>query len=385
MALSTGAASAQVALWEMKDATDSMGGESNLTLVNDFDVGTVAAADGIFISRWLNAANSDGFAASEGPDFGFGWVPVDPGHELNINGSMTVFTRIRFETYNGIDDIIRMAASDTVDRFAIELVDGVPRFKVRSGEVESVVVSSVQLFEKTWYDITGVYNAADQTLELHIYSPVGGNRVTTETAAATGFIDTGGDLLFFEDLNGANGINDGALMERAAIWAEALDSEAVAALSAVRPSVEMTSSVPPGVTNAVWIPVTVTFSEPVLGFGVSDVIVTNASLLNFNVSSSAVYSFILVPDSDGEVIANILKNSAASIETGLGNKSAIPFGRTFASKPRPSVLLTSEAPPGSTALFPVEVTATFKAPWKPPFDVAQGLLKGFRYIFLSIQ
>ena len=82
VALSTGAASAQVALWEMKDATDSMGGESNLTLVNDFDVGTVAAADGIFISRWLNAANSDGFAASEGPDFGFGWVPVDPGHEL---------------------------------------------------------------------------------------------------------------------------------------------------------------------------------------------------------------------------------------------------------------------------------------------------------------
>lgn len=70
-----------------------------------------------------------------------------------------------------------------------------------------------------------------------------------------------------------------------------------------RPAVAMTSA-SPNATNAALIPVTVQFSEPVLGFDAGDVITANALLVAF-AGAGANYSFNLIPEGEGAVTADI--------------------------------------------------------------------------------
>ena len=54
------------------------------------------------------------------------------------------------------------------------------------------------------------------------------------------------------------------------------------------------NSTEPGVTSVSPIPVTATFSEPVIGFDVTDLIATGATIANF-AGAGANYSFDLIP------------------------------------------------------------------------------------------
>jgi len=99
----------------------------------------------------------------------------------------------------------------------------------------------------------------------------------------------------------------------------------VAKIDDAQPSVTITSPAPDP-TGTV-IPVTVTFSEPVTGFELSDITTSNASISSFS-GGSALYTFDLTPVSDGLVTADI----AAGVCTdavGKPNEAALQFSRTY--------------------------------------------------------
>ncbi len=97
-----------------------------------------------------------------------------------------------------------------------------------------------------------------------------------------------------------------------------------------RPTVSM-SSTAANPTNVSPIPVTVAFSESVIGFTAGDVVAGNASVTNFTGSGDS-YSFSLVPTAGGSVTANI----AADVSTdaaGNTNTAATQFSRVYNQPP----------------------------------------------------
>jgi sugar lactone lactonase YvrE len=91
------------------------------------------------------------------------------------------------------------------------------------------------------------------------------------------------------------------------------------------PFVTLTSTAP-NPTNSTAIVVSAVFSESVTGFGIDDVVVTNAQVTAFSGSGST-YSFTLVPLAQGAVTANLVSGAAADAS---GNASpAAPFSRLF--------------------------------------------------------
>ncbi|UOQ53600.1 Ig-like domain-containing protein [Hymenobacter cellulosivorans] len=88
-------------------------------------------------------------------------------------------------------------------------------------------------------------------------------------------------------------------------------------VDSVRPTVVI-SSTASNPTSTSPIPVTVTFSESVIGFVAGDVTVTNGTLANFS-GSGASYSFTITPASSGSVTANI---AAGVAQDAAGNPNA---------------------------------------------------------------
>ncbi len=103
------------------------------------------------------------------------------------------------------------------------------------------------------------------------------------------------------------------------------------------PSVLMTSTAADP-TNVSPIPVTVTFSESVIGFLSTEITVGNGAVSNFS-GSGAIYTFDLIPTASGLVTADIAAGAATAL--GNGNTVAPQFSRTY-----------DDAPPivGSTTL-----------------------------------
>lgn len=64
---------------------------------------------------------------------------------------------------------------------------------------------------------------------------------------------------------------------------------------------------------------TFTFSEPVSGFDISDITVTNAIISNFSVSSDSLYSALFTPEADGEVTVKV--NGNLAIDNANNNNS----------------------------------------------------------------
>ena len=90
-------------------------------------------------------------------------------------------------------------------------------------------------------------------------------------------------------------------------------------LDTVVPTVTVTSS-ETSPTNAVPIPITVTFSESVSGFDVSNLTVGNGSADNFS-GSGTTYTADITPTADGTVTVDILADSAVDV-AGNGNTAA---------------------------------------------------------------
>jgi hypothetical protein len=120
------------------------------------------------------------------------------------------------------------------------------------------------------------------------------------------------------------------------------------------PNASMASAAPDP-TNTSPIPVTVTFTEDVIGFEASDVAPGNGTVSNFQTVDAAHYTFDLTPTDQGTVTANV-GAGVAQDAAGNGNTSAA-FSRQFNSI-RPNVTMASTAPE-FTATAPIPVTVTF--------------------------
>jgi CSLREA domain-containing protein len=97
-------------------------------------------------------------------------------------------------------------------------------------------------------------------------------------------------------------------------------------IDTTKPGVSMSSAVG-NPTATTPIPVTVTFTEPVIGFIASDIVPGNGTVGNFS-GSGAAYSFDLTPTTPGPVSADIGAGVATDL-AGNGNTTAVQFNRTF--------------------------------------------------------
>jgi len=144
----------------------------------------------------------------------------------------------------------------------------------------------------------------------------------------------------------------------------------------VPPSVSMGSSAP-NPTNTSPIPVTVTFSESVTGFALSDITVTNATKNNFQMTDAAPYTFDLTPSGQGVVTADIAADVAQD-EIGNPNNAAPQFTRTYDTiSPTATITLVSPAiTSANTIVFRVAFNETV-APTFTSADITQtGTLTG---------
>jgi hypothetical protein len=111
-------------------------------------------------------------------------------------------------------------------------------------------------------------------------------------------------------------------------------------------------------TNVTVIPVTATFSKPVLGFTLSDVAVTNGTAGGFG-GTGASYSFMVVPAGQVRVTVSIA-DAVCQDAAGNTNTAAAPLSLTCDTLP-PGVVLASVVP-DQTNVSPFPVTATFTEP-----------------------
>lgn len=184
--------------------------------------------------------------------------------------------------------------------------------------------------------------------------------IVVTNASVSGFSGSGASYSF--NLNpSAQGVITASISANAAQDAAGNGNEAALELSrtydTTAPTIAMASTAPSS-TSASPIPVTVSFSEAVIGFSVGDLNVTNGSVSGFS-GSGAAYSFNLVPASDGLVSVSIAAG-AAQDSAGNGNASATELSRTYDSAD-PTVVMTSTAP-AQTNTSPITVTVTFSEP-----------------------
>ena len=95
----------------------------------------------------------------------------------------------------------------------------------------------------------------------------------------------------------------------------------------ISPTVTLTSTTY-NLTNASPIPVTATFNEPVSGFVIGDIVVSNGTTGNFTAVSTAVYTFDVTPASQGVVSVDIAAGVAQD-SAGNGNTAATQLSKTY--------------------------------------------------------
>lgn len=108
-------------------------------------------------------------------------------------------------------------------------------------------------------------------------------------------------------------------------------------------------------TNASPIPMTVTFSEPVVGFSLSDVTIINGNAADLN-GSGSVYTFSVYPVTNGSVSATI---PAAVVTDAAGNANSASSAVNVTFNSAAPTATISSASTTSTAIAPIPVTVTF--------------------------
>ncbi len=123
-------------------------------------------------------------------------------------------------------------------------------------------------------------------------------------------------------------------------------------IDTTKPTVTM-SSAAGNPTATTPIPVTVTFSEPVTGFTIGDIVPGNGTVGNF-AGSGASYTFDLTPTGPGPVSADIAGSAAIDL-AGNTNTAATQFNRTFDPSAL-SVTITPVAPdPRNTSVSSIQI------------------------------
>ncbi|WP_436514593.1 FG-GAP-like repeat-containing protein [Ekhidna sp. To15] len=122
---------------------------------------------------------------------------------------------------------------------------------------------------------------------------------------------------------------------------------------ATSPTVNI-ASVSSSHTNTV-IPVMITFSEPVMGFELADIAITNGTGSGFTDNGDGSYDVTVTATSDGVVSMNIPADVSTDA-AGNSNTAALVYEITFDST-APTVTLTStSSDPTNTAVIPVTIT-----------------------------
>jgi Bacterial Ig-like domain/FG-GAP-like repeat len=114
-------------------------------------------------------------------------------------------------------------------------------------------------------------------------------------------------------------------------------------------------------TNSTSLAYTVTFSEPVTGFGAGKITATNGTVGNFVQVDATTFTYTITPTTDGVVSGSIPAGAAAS-SLGVNNAAATSPLVTF-DKTKPTVTITvasGQANPSSTK--PVSFTVVFSEP-----------------------
>ncbi|WP_299988360.1 Ig-like domain-containing protein [uncultured Pontibacter sp.] len=122
--------------------------------------------------------------------------------------------------------------------------------------------------------------------------------------------------------------------------------------NATRPTLALSTSAT-NPTNAAF-EVTFTFSKEVSGFEVGDIAVSNGSASAFAQVSAQVYTALITPTAEGEVIVSVTENVVRDA-AGNGNEAATALKLNI-DKTQPTVVLASESPEKLNAAFEVAVT-----------------------------
>lgn len=136
------------------------------------------------------------------------------------------------------------------------------------------------------------------------------------------------------------------------------------------------SSVISSPTTLTSIPITIQFSEDVLGLVVGDFAVTNGSLTNLVATDNNTYTATLIPGSDGLVSVNL---AAGAAHDAAGNNSEAATFSITADIPPAANITSGVTSPTNAASFTITITFTedvnnFTA---AGIDVANGTLSGF--------
>ncbi len=127
----------------------------------------------------------------------------------------------------------------------------------------------------------------------------------------------------------------------------------VVVFDSVRPTAAFTSTVSTATTNLATIPMTLTFSEVVTGFDISQIAVTNGATSNA-AGSGRTYTFDLAPTAEGAVTVNYAIGQVADAANNTNTASAA-FTRTYDTT-APTISITSTAPTLTNAVIPIKIT-----------------------------
>ncbi len=109
-------------------------------------------------------------------------------------------------------------------------------------------------------------------------------------------------------------------------------------------------------TNSLSVPLTITFSEAVLGFTLADISVGNGTIANLATTDNKIWNAVITPSTDGPVTVNLPAGKALDA-AGNYNTAATALSFTYDSL-APGVVFSSAAPDPTNA-SPVPVTITF--------------------------
>eukprot|EP00899_Mesostigma_viride_P015383 jgi/Mesvir1/23846/Mv10649-RA.1 len=121
------------------------------------------------------------------------------------------------------------------------------------------------------------------------------------------------------------------------------------------PCIILTTALPS--TNLAPILVTVTFSDPITGFGPEDVLLSGGTVDSFSVTSAAVYTFAVMPSGEGLITVNVPAGVAWDA-AGNANSAAAPLTFVYDTISPTTALTTLSL---ITNANPVTVTVTFNA------------------------
>ena len=125
-------------------------------------------------------------------------------------------------------------------------------------------------------------------------------------------------------------------------------------------------------TNAASIPITITFSEPVTGFDINDITISNGSSDGFS-GSAGYYTLNIIPSSDGEVIVSINADIAFD-EAENGNEAADPFTiETDLTPPNVAVVDAYISPQDNSVILSIAFNEVVNGLKLSDFDILNGV------------